>query len=118
MIQELNRISFVLMLNGTYESINNHTARQKQLLKELGIMETDFSVFAQDVNARLSSPISSQIHRLAEDPERNQRRKPGPVPKKHLEDRKPKRKPRRPKGSKNKKRSNGRQRWLQNSIRR
>lgn len=103
MVQELNRISFVLMLNGTYESINNHTARQKQLLKELGIMETDFPVFAQDVNARLSSPISSQIHRLAEDPERNQRRKPGPVPKKRPEDNKPKRKPGRPKGSKNKK---------------
>ena len=103
MIQELNRISFVLMLNGTYESINNHTTRQKQLLKELGIMETDFPVFAQDVNARLSSPINSQIHRLAEDPKRNQRKKPGPVPKKQPEGDKPKRKPGRPKGSKNNK---------------
>ena len=103
MIREMNRITFVLMLNNTYKSISNHTARQKQLLKELGIIETDFPVFVADVNARLSSPISSQIHRLAEDPKRNQRKKPGPVPKKAVEEVKPKRGPGRPKGSKNKK---------------
>ena len=102
MIRELNRISFVLMLNGSYESIRNHTLRQKQFLAEIGILESDFPVFAQDVNVRLTSPISSQVHRLANDPKRNQRRKPGPAPKKRAED-KPKRKPGRPKGSKNKK---------------
>lgn len=104
MIRELNRITFVMMLNGTYESISNHTIRQKQLLKELGITENDFPVFAQDVNARFTSAVNSQIRRLADDPKRNQRKKPGPVPKKKAsEESKPKRGPGRPKGSKNKK---------------
>lgn len=103
MIRELNRISFILMLNGTYESISNHTIRQKELLKEIEITENDFPVFAQDVNMRLSSSISSQIHRLADDPKRTQRKKPGPVPKKKVDENNPKRKPGRPKGSKNKK---------------
>lgn len=103
MIRELNRITFVLMLNGAYESLNNHTVRQKSLLKELGITENDFPVFAQDVNARLTSPVSSQIHRLADDPKRTQHKKPGPVPRKKQDNNAPKRKPGRPKGSKNKK---------------
>ena len=108
MIRELDRISFVLMPNGKYVSVNNRSKRQTELLKELGIENGDFEVFVTDVNQRLTNPIFSQIHTLPDDPNRNTKKKrgrPAKVKKEQQEtkDLKEKRKPGRPKGSKNKK---------------
>ena len=103
-IRELDNISFLMMVGGEYETIRDHTDRQKKILGAFGIRESDFDVFVQDVNTRMNSAINSQVHRLPDDPNRYHRKKPGPKPKvKKEEVSAEKRGPGRPKGSKNKK---------------
>ena len=106
MIREIDRISLVLMTDGLYASVNNLSNRQKDLLAEFGIQPEHFKDFANDVNRRRVNPINSQVHQLPEhDKSANKRR--GRPPKKKLTEEisipVPKRKPGRPKGSKNKK---------------
>ena len=104
-IRELDNISFLMMVGGEYETIRDHTDRQKKILGAFGIRESDFDVFVQDVNTRMNSAINSQVHRLPDDPNRYHRKKPGPKPKAKKQEAEPaeKRRPGRPKGSKNKK---------------
>ena len=106
MIREIDRVVLVLMTDGLYASVNNLSTRQNDLLAAFGIQPGYFKVFADDVNRRRINPINSQVHRL---PEKDQepKKKRGRPPKKKLTDEVslpiPKRKPGRPKGSKNKK---------------
>ena len=106
MIREIDRIVLVLMTDGLYASVNNLSIRQNDLLAAFGIQPGHFKVFADDVNHRRINPINSQVHRLPED-EQAPKKKRGRPPKKRLTDEislpTPKRKPGRPKGSKNKK---------------
>lgn len=101
----LNRISLVLMVDGTYKAVNNISGHQQEVLTEFGIKNDYFRNFADDVNRRINNPINSQIHRLPEDPESpGISRKRGRPPKKKTETAEIiKRSPGRPKGSKNKK---------------
>jgi len=105
MIREIDRVVLVLMTDGLYVSVNNLSARQKDLLAEYGVLPEHFKAFADDVNRRRISPINSQVHQLPDQgaPAKKRRGRP---PKKKLEEELlpvPKRGPGRPKGSKNKK---------------
>lgn len=105
MLQEINRISLVLMTDGLYSAINNQSGRQCDLLHCFGIERGYFKTFADDVNQRMANPINSQIRRLPDDPAGKAQKKRGRPPKgkQGSESEAPKRKPGRPKGSKNKK---------------
>ena len=106
MIREIDRIVLVLMTDGLYASVNNLSIRQNDLLEAFGIQAGYFKIFADNVNHRRINPINSQVHRLPED-DQAPKKKRGRPPKKKLTDETslpiPKRKPGRPKGSKNKK---------------
>ena len=104
MLREMDRVSLVLLPDGLYSYVNNLSVRQRTLLEACGIQPSCFKAFADDVNRRRKNPINSQIHRLPESGQ-DVKKKRGRPPKKKLEDEpvKIKRKPGRPKGSKNKK---------------
>lgn len=106
MIREIDRVVLVLMTDGLYASVNNLSGRQNDLLAEFGIHSGDFKLLADDVNRRRINPINSQVHQLPRD-EKTPAKRRGRPPKKKLTDEisipGPKRKPGRPKGSKNKK---------------
>lgn len=106
MIREIDRIVLILMTDGCYSAIDNHTKRQKELLREFGIKPDYFKVFADDVNRRMVNPINSQIHLLPEEYMAASKKRRGRPPKKNketTENVESKRSPGRPKGSKNKK---------------
>ena len=103
MIREIDRIALVLMTDGTYSPINNLTERQKQLLNCFSVSAEMLGSFADDVNCRNMSPMNSQMHSMPTVPGAAKKRR-GRPPKAHNEtSSEPKRKPGRPKGSKNKK---------------
>ena len=105
MLREIDRVALVLMTDGLYASVNNLSKRQCELLNEFDIRPEHFKLFADDVNRRRLNPINSQVHQIPEGTAIPQKRR-GRPPKKKLEEDilpAPKRKPGRPKGSKNKK---------------
>lgn len=105
MLREIDRVVLVLMTDGVYASVNNLSKRQTELLEEFGVKPEHFKAFADDVNRRRLNPINSQTHKLPENGSSSERKR-GRPPKKKLEDETlpaVKRKPGRPKGSKNKK---------------
>ena len=105
MLREIDRIALVLMPDGSYSAIDNLSIRQKQLLGAFNVPTDKLDAFATDINHRLVSPISSQVHLLPDSDGAKTKRRPGRPPKKKaaaVSDA-PKRKPGRPKGSKNKK---------------
>lgn len=105
MLHEIDRISLVLMTDGSYSAINNLSIRQKQLLGAFHVPVDKLDAFAADINRRLMNPINSQLHQLPDTSEMQVKRRPGRPPKqeKKVVLNEPKRKPGRPKGSKNKK---------------
>ena len=105
MLREIDRISLVLMTDGSYTAINNLSIRQKQLLSCFNIIPENLKPFADDVNRRLMNPINSQFHQIPNTEGNSIRKRPGRPPKQKeiTEEQKPKRGPGRPKGSKNKK---------------
>lgn len=106
MLREIDRVVLVLMTDGLYASVNNMSKRQKELFGEFSIQPQYFKTFADDVNRRRLNPINSQIHQLPNEKQLIPKRR-GRPPKKKLSDElsvsAPKRKPGRPKGSKNRK---------------
>ncbi len=105
MLREIDRISLVLMPDGTYNAINNLSIRQSKLLEVFNVPATKLDAFATDINRRAMSPINSQMHLLPDSSETSGKKKRGrpPKQKKMAGPETPKRKPGRPKGSKNKK---------------
>ena len=106
LILNLNRISFILMVDGLYKTVNNLSAKQQEILGMFGIKNSYLNAFADDINRRINNPINSQIHRLPDDPESSTAKKKRGRPPKDKPasvDKGPARKPGRPKGSKNKK---------------
>lgn len=105
MVREIDRIVLVLLTDGLYAAVNNLSIRQRALLNEFGILPEYFKTFADDVNHRRLNPVNSQVHKIPGDTSKTQKRR-GRPPKKKLDDDilpVPKRRPGRPKGSKNKK---------------
>ena len=104
MLREIDRISLVLMPDGTYSEINNLSLRQTQLLVFFNVPTNKLDAFAADTNRRLMNPINNQMHKMPEEafPNKKRRGRP-PKQKNETAEEKPKRKPGRPKGSKNKK---------------
>ena len=105
MLREIDRVVLVLMTDGLYASVNNLSKRQRELLEEFDIQSEYFKSFADDVNRRRLNPINSQVHKVPVKDAASEKRVGRPR-KKRLEDDilpTPKRKPGRPKGSKNKK---------------
>ncbi len=106
MIANVNRIVLVLMADGFYKSVNSISAKQLEYLAAFGIRQEYFPLFADEVNRRINNPVNSQIHRLPDDPDSPVAPKKRGRPPKRKEPRgemRSKRKPGRPKGSKNKK---------------
>ena len=104
MLREIDRISLVLMPDGTYSEVNNLSLRQTQLLTFFNVPANKLDAFAADINRRLVNPINSQMHKMPEEtfPAKKRRGRP-PKQRNEAAPGEPKRKPGRPRGSKNKK---------------
>lgn len=106
MLKEIDRVALVLMTDGLYASVNNLSARQRDLLEVFRIQPQHLKDFADNVNRRRQNPINSQTHRLPNEGDATERKKRGRPPRKKPDAEPPspmaKRKPGRPKGSKNK----------------
>jgi len=110
MIMEMSRLEFVLLQNNIYTAIHDETKRQKDLLEKFDIQPLDFDSIVQDLNQRLTSKISSQVHKKPEHSRTETHRRGRPVGSKSkksgaetLTNETLKRKPGRPKGSLNRK---------------
>ena len=112
MIMEIDRLEFFLLQNNIYTAIHDETKRQKDLLEKFDIKPPDFDSIVQDLNQRLTSKISSQVHKKPEHSQTGVYKRGRPIGSKSkrkksgvsaLTDETLKRKPGRPKGSLNKK---------------
>ena len=105
MLRAIDRVSLVLMPDGSYSAIHNLSVRQKQFLEACNVPTKRLDKFAEEINRRMVSPINSQIHKLPETDTEEEKPRRGRPPKKKdsAEPDKPAGKPGRPKGSKNKK---------------
>lgn len=105
MLREIDRTALILLADGLYSTVNNQSVRQCEVFHACGVERSYFKFFADDVNRRLVNPINSQIHRLPNDPAVNEKKKRGRPAKKKDESSSetPKRRPGRPRGSKNRK---------------
>ncbi|MDY0290216.1 MAG: transposase, partial [Sphaerochaeta sp.] len=102
MIREVDRIELLLLPNGTYTAIHDESARAKELLSLYDIIPADFDSIATEVNNRLSSSMKGQV-RLKPSHDRQGSRKRGRPPKaKEHAAAGQKQGPGRPRGSKNK----------------
>lgn len=73
-IARLNRINFVLMVDGVYRAVNGISLKQQAIIDELGLNTSYFKYIAEDVNCRLNNPIHSQIRRLPDESEQLSKR--------------------------------------------
>jgi len=110
MIMEMDRLEFVLLQNNIYTAIHDETKRQKDLLEKFDIQPLDFDSIVQDLNQRMTSKISSQVHKKPEHSKTGAHKRGRPVGSKRkksrdetLTDETLMRKPGRPKGSLNRK---------------
>lgn len=102
MLREVDRCVITLMPNDQYIAVHDYTDRVKRLFDLFGLGDEHLDYYAQEANRR-QNPIHSQKREMP--PFRQERKKPGPKPKKPTSEteERPKRGPGRPKGSKNKK---------------
>lgn len=116
MIGRADDAYLLFMPNDRYEAIHNLSNRFKKLLEKFDVLESHFDLLAEEVMARKTSPIQSEMHTLPKvEPRRKRGRPVGSKSRKTLEreaeearlgiqpEDKPKRSPGRPKGSRNKK---------------
>ena len=66
MLREIDRVSQVLLPDGTYSEVNNLSIRQTQLLEFFKVPINKLNAYAADINRRLMNPINSQMHRMPE----------------------------------------------------
>ena len=113
MIKEMDRLHISLIDSQSYACVHDESVRQRKLLKAMGLSAPeDLETVAADVNRRNSEAVSSQVHRMPEKANAGEARPRGRRAKKlrdiaegrrPAEDApKPKGKPGRPKGAKNK----------------
>ena len=97
-MQKANTARMVLMPDHLYHSVNGCSKKVKTVLGEYGITEEHFDVFVNEVNTLNASGLGSQFKKMPgqTDPQEN-------CVKTEPDSQKPKRRPGRPKGSKNKK---------------
>lgn len=102
MLREIDRCVITLMPNDQYIAVHDYTDRVKRLFDLFGLGAEHLDFYAEEANRR-QSPIHGQRREMP--PFKQPRKKPGPKPKKPVEETegKPKRGRGRPKGSKNKK---------------
>lgn len=113
MIKEMDRLHISLVDSGNYACVHDESVRQRKLLGAMGlsVME-DLETVTADINRRNGEAVVSQIHRMPSKANPNEARPRGRKAKKLKdiaegrrpaeEEPKPKGKPGRPKGSKNK----------------
>ena len=89
-LRKVNRARIMLMPNGKYQSIFDHPQKIEKLFKYFGVSRENFLNFAEELNLKSDNIQSSQYHMLSSPSDSSQ---VGSTPK---------RKPGRPKGSKNK----------------
>lgn len=96
------------MPNDEYCAVHDYSKRMAQLYAEFGLSDEHLDFFAQEVNSR-RNPVHSQTRTMPLFLTPAPKRKPGrPAKKKDPEEaERPKRKPGRPKGSKIRRRLNG-----------
>ncbi len=97
-IRCLDKISLILMPDGTYSSRESLDGPDMDFLEILGIKPRYLSRFAEEYSRRLADPKENQVRTLP-DAARKKRGRPQKPPK---DPDQPRRKPGRPKGSKNK----------------
>lgn len=104
MIRHCDRCQLMLLPDGVYAFVDNLSARLKRFLEEFGVTPEILKRLSEEMNARLSNPMQSQIRRLPQGADAPKPPRGRPRKEKSAEDDdKPRRKPGRPKGSKNKK---------------
>jgi len=64
MIRKMERIRLLLLSGEQYAYTKSHTVSQMKLLNHFGITEQHLQYFADEVNQRMNSTISSQTHSL------------------------------------------------------
>ena len=64
MIRKMDRIRLLLLSGEQYAYAKSHTVNQMKLLNHFGITEQHLEFFADEVNQRMHSAISSQTHTL------------------------------------------------------
>lgn len=117
MLRKVNRSRLLLMPNGKYQHIKDHSAKAASLLGYFGVTDSVFAEAAEELNKRTSGKPGSQFHTIEglssnpyAPPKRGRGRPKGSKSKATLEREArearegvpPKRSPGRPKGSKNK----------------
>lgn len=113
MLREMDRLHVSLIDSTKYACVHDESVRQRKLLKALGLPVEALDNVAADINRRNTDAVVSQVHKMPETPDPKARRARGREAKKQrdieegrrpaVETPKPKRRPGRPKGSKNKK---------------
>lgn len=113
MIKEMDRLHISLVDSESYACVHDESVRQRKLLKAMGLsVPEDLETITADINRRNGEAVASQVHRMPEKAGGNGPRPRGRKAKKLRdiaegrrpaeETPKPKGKPGRPKGSKNK----------------
>ena len=113
MIKEMDRLHISLIDSQKYACVHDESIRQRKLLKAMGLSVTeDLDAIAQDINRRNTEAVISQIHRMPSKANPDESRPTGRKARKLKDiaegrrpaddEPKPKGKPGRPKGSKNK----------------
>lgn len=113
MLKEMDRLHISLFDSEKYACVHDESVRQRKLLKALGFSTEDLEAVASDINRRNTEAVVSQVHRMPVKVDPKAPRPTGRNAKKLRdiaegrrpaeEEPKPKGKPGRPKGSKNKK---------------
>ena len=113
MLKEMDRLHISLFDSEKYACVHDESVRQRKLLNALGFSTEDLEAVASDINRRNTEAVVSQVHRMPVKVDPKAPRPTGRNAKKLRdiaegrrpaeEEPKPKGKPGRPKGSKNKK---------------
>lgn len=64
MIRHCDRCQLMLLPDGVYAFVDNLSARLKRFLEEFGVTPEILKRLSEEMNARLSNPMQSQIRRL------------------------------------------------------
>ena len=113
MLKEMNRLHISLIDSNKYACVHDESVRQRKLLKVMGFSTEDLELVVSEINRRINEVVISPKHKMPVHVDINARRPTGRQAKKlqdiasgkilTQQEEKPKGKPGRPKGAKNKK---------------